>query len=513
MRFCNFHIAQLTARLYRLEKSCENTIVSKPSASCVKCELLQQQLQKASVQQQAFETSTKQFLQQQSQAFDHLQRRFASMEAQQVAMAKNVSLQQGQVSAPLQALLSRVVNTEKAIQALGTKMQEDTVMKTTSMRDIPTGTSSRRSSPVYMIDECQPQHGITQRVHDGTSVNTHGTSRHGNFVPQYRDDHHIEVPYANTHGQNVQNNTHGSISTHGNHGTHGIGAQGDITHSSAHGNRREERPRQPQPMRPPSSSKGHTPLRGDDEEDFSSEDDNNFGATRQPKTDPYATRELCLTLIGTPHWDGKSLNWRSFLKEWKVFWGFQKPLVGPKAKKWIFIQSLPEKWRNHMKAYITDHDWKFRQIVLFLDKQCQIMVPDWKKLQTWRACMPQGATYMDFTHWWLTWCRLGNECDLREKDWIHQFNSCMNFKSFFSKYLRDMVELEITDEGPEWSLERRKKFVENKLMVAFKAHETLQEVQHRRSESRTLRTPPECFHCGQSGHFSVACPKKKSLDF
>ena len=97
--------------------------------------------------------------------------------------------------------------------------------------------------------------------------------------------------------------------------------------------------------------------------------------------DPYSVRELCRTVMSTPHWDGKGVNWKEFIKEWNIFWSFQKELVGQGAKKWIFIKSLPANWQLHMKANITDHNWDFDQIKAFLDKQCDIMVPDWKKIQ------------------------------------------------------------------------------------------------------------------------------------
>jgi hypothetical protein len=144
-----------------------------------------------------------------------------------------------------------------------------------------------------------------------------------------------------------------------------------------------------------------------------------------------------------------------------------------------------------MKAYITDASWSFNDIVAFFDKQCDIMVPDWKKESSWRNCVPQGNTYLDFTHWWLTWQRLGNECDLREQDWKHQFNACMNHRGFFSRYLKEIIEFEII-ENTSWTLERRRQFVENKLMIAFKAQETLQVVGA--SESSNLVS---CYSCGR----------------
>ena len=129
-----------------------------------------------------------------------------------------------------------------------------------------------------------------------------------------------------------------------------------------------------------------------------SNSDEEIPRSRSVKPDAYATRELCRSLMETPSWDGKSLTWKPFLKEWKVFWSFQKNLLGPQHKKWIFIRFLPDKWRTHMKAHITDADWSYHDIVAFLNEQCDILVPDWKKLQVWRNCVPQGNTYLDFTH-------------------------------------------------------------------------------------------------------------------
>jgi hypothetical protein len=247
---------------------------------------------------------------------------------------------------------------------------------------------------------------------------------------------------------NTQESTwHGSVTTHGittttpgtTHGaTHGAT---NATHGATNG-KQTFAPQKDKPLEHLDKavigmrlSKEPLPLRKTEVCEESSSDDIPSPSTGVARTDPYATRELCKSLLGTPVWDGKSLNWRSFLKEWKAFWGFQKGLVGSKAKKWIFIKSLPEKWQCHMKAYITDYDWSYRDIVDFLDKQCHILITDWKKLQAWRSCMPLGVTYMYFTHWYLTWCRLGKECDLRTQDWVHQFDTCMNFKSFFTKLL------------------------------------------------------------------------------
>ena len=235
-----------------------------------------------------------------------------------------------------------------------------------------------------------------------------------------------------------------------------------------------------------------------EEDDLSDTDDEEL--PRGHKPDAYSTKELCRSLIGTPTWDGQPLTWKAFMKEWKAYWEFQKGLVGPKAKKWIFIKSLPEKWQTHMKANITDADWTYKAIVEFLNYQNDIMVPDWKKESQWRQCVPKGNTYMDFVHWWMTWRRLGAECDLRNVDWNHQFNACMNHNNLFSTYLQEIVENEIV-ENTTWDIERRYTFIANKLMIAFKAQETLKAGNSQESSSRTL----VCYKCGKKGHTQAQC--------
>ena len=243
------------------------------------------------------------------------------------------------------------------------------------------------------------------------------------------------------------------------------------------------------PMRPGQNS---------EENDQSDSEDEDLPKGHKP--DAYSTKELCRTLIGTPTWDGKPLTWKAFMKEWKAYWEFQKGLVGPKAKKWIFIKSLPEKWQIHMKANITDADWNYKSIVEFLNHQNNIMVPDWKKESQWRQCIPRGNSYMDFIHWWMTWRRLGGECDLRNQDWNHQFNACMNHNNYFSTYLQEIIENEVI-ENVTWDIERRYTFIANKLMIAFKAHETLKAGNSQESPSRTL----VCYKCGRKGHTKSQC--------
>ena len=150
-----------------------------------------------------------------------------------------------------------------------------------------------------------------------------------------------------------------------------------------------------------------------------------------------------------------------------------------------------------MKAQITDNNWSFRDILTFLNKQCDILVPDWKKLQTWRNCLPQGSTYLEFTQWWLTWHRLGLECDLRDQVWVHQFNCCMNHRSLVSPLLKEIIELEWC-EGTEWPLHRRKTFVENKLMIQFKAQQTMCEVKPPGPHVASS-TSITCDSCGKPG--------------
>ena len=75
------------------------------------------------------------------------------------------------------------------------------------------------------------------------------------------------------------------------------------------------------------------------------------------------------------------------------------------------------------------------------------------------------------------------------------------------------------EDGPEWPLDKRKTFVENKLMIAFKANETLLEL-HRpighstyshlrlNSASGQPSSSGSCYYCGQQGHWASHCPRR-----
>ena len=125
--------------------------------------------------------------------------------------------------------------------------------------------------------------------------------------------------------------------------------------------------------------------------------------------------------------------------------------------------------------------------------------------------MPQGPHYINFTHWWLTWSRLGQECDLRDQDWTHQFLFCLNHKGYFSKYLEEIIEHDLCVGGTERPLQKRKNYVEKKLMIAFKAKETLLETVPTGFKGPSLpfgksgQSPPAFYKCGKPVHFASAC--------
>ena len=82
--------------------------------------------------------------------------------------------------------------------------------------------------------------------------------------------------------------------------------------------------------------------------------------SKPSKTDAYTTRDLCKTVMNKPVWNGKSLAWKDFMRDWNVYWSFQKELVDNQHKKWMFITCLPPKWHEHMKAYISRLHLRFQ---------------------------------------------------------------------------------------------------------------------------------------------------------
>ena len=107
------------------------------------------------------------------------------------------------------------------------------------------------------------------------------------------------------------------------------------------------------------------------------------------RRDAKLTRELCAEAMGRPRWDGEAPSWRNFLKEWGAYWQLQSTLLGPEAKKWMFIRCLPGRWQEHMRTYITDFQWEYSEIADFLGTQNKLLTPDWKRLEQWRKCMPK----------------------------------------------------------------------------------------------------------------------------
>ena len=66
--------------------------------------------------------------------------------------------------------------------------------------------------------------------------------------------------------------------------------------------------------------------------------------------------------------------------------------------------------------------------------------------------MPQGNSYVDFTHWWMSFERLGSQLNLHESDWITQFDAALNYKGYFTKILEDIIQNDLLAQK-RWSLQ------------------------------------------------------------
>ena len=90
-------------------------------------------------------------------------------------------------------------------------------------------------------------------------------------------------------------------------------------------------------------------------------------------------------------------------------------------------------------------------------------------------------------HWWMSWQRLGSECNLREVDWIHQLNACMNHRGYLFKYLEEVFNMDslkkmhgtLTEGIPSsrtswWSLTKPKKSWGQLLIMMVQLHHRVQ---------------------------------------
>lgn len=225
--------------------------------------------------------------------------------------------------------------------------------------------------------------------------------------------------------------------------------------------------------------------------------------------------------MSKPKWDGSPTSWKQFWLQWKLYWRTSKSLVGQENKGLFFLEFLPKQpydWQGHFRALITERGWTFKEMATFLQQQYDVMVPDWQKLHDWKNCMPQGKSYMDYLSWYLTWERLGADCSISEEEWILQFNIAMNHQGYFIKYLKGIVEAEITYHY-KMNLADRANFVLNSLRIT---HQAVMQVTH--SSPHGVGTPkvfkPKaaayasgkfnpnivCYKCKQKGHLAWKCP-------
>ena len=87
-------------------------------------------------------------------------------------------------------------------------------------------------------------------------------------------------------------------------------------------------------------------------------------------------KRLARRAVKTPRWSGSALQWEAFWREWKVFWRLKSHFYSADAKKYVFIECLPERYQEHMKSYITKQGWEHPDIVQFLREKVKVLAPD-----------------------------------------------------------------------------------------------------------------------------------------